>query len=158
MEIERIDGLDDLLDRFLTGGRSTHQRQRPEFHGPRHTRIMLPVDQQLQAMRRREERLRAANAPPPEPGIVEKAVGTIAAVAVAVTDTVTAVLPLVGKARAVAFLREHLAGGARPAAQMERLAREAGISATALRRGRNALKIKPQKVGNAWFWSLPAGS
>jgi hypothetical protein len=53
-----------LLDRWLAPLRSHRQRQRPEHYGPRFEGRQLPLDVQLDAVRRREERLRALNAPP----------------------------------------------------------------------------------------------
>jgi hypothetical protein len=45
-----------------------------------------------------------------------------------------------------------------PATEIERRATDAGISKTALRLARNALRIKPQKIGRASFWGLTAES
>jgi hypothetical protein len=79
--------------------------------------------------------------------------GTVEAVA-AVTDALT----LVGRARGMAFLRVQLAAGPLPATEIERRAKAAGVTPSALRKGRNALGIKPQKIGRAWVWALPVES
>ena len=63
---------------------------------------------------------------------------------------------------AAAFLLDELADEARPAAEVQRLAKKAGISEKALRRGRERLGIRPRRVGfgrgGEWVWSLPASS
>jgi hypothetical protein len=58
---------------------------------------------------------------------------------------------------AEAFLRVELAGGPRPAKDIERAARDAGISSTTLRRARAALGITSHKSGfsGGWEWTLP---
>jgi hypothetical protein len=136
-----FDDTTGLFDRWLSPWRG--HRQRIEHHGPRE----LPLDQQLDAVRRRDERIAELNRPPEPAGIVEQVLGAVAEA-----------VGLVGKAKAAAFLREQLAHGPVAATEIERRAKTAGITRTALRRGRNALKIKPRKVGNAWFWALPAES
>jgi hypothetical protein len=65
---------------------------------------------------------------------------------------------VIDRAKAAAFLREQLAAGPVSTVEIERRAKGAGITKTVLRKGPNALGIKPQKIGNAWFWALPAES
>ncbi len=61
---------------------------------------------------------------------------------------------------AAAFLLDELADGEQKAADVQRLAKKAGISEKALRRGRERLGIRPRRVGfgrgGEWVWSLPA--
>jgi putative DNA primase/helicase len=61
------------------------------------------------------------------------------------------------KAEAVEFLEATLASGPVAAADLQKDARGAGISAKALRSAREALAIKPEKAGfgEGWVWSLP---
>jgi KaiC/GvpD/RAD55 family RecA-like ATPase len=58
---------------------------------------------------------------------------------------------------AVEFLQEELSLGARPAKEIDKARRDAGISERTLRRARESLGIKPQKNGlnGAWTWELP---
>jgi hypothetical protein len=58
---------------------------------------------------------------------------------------------------ATEFLMTELADGARPAKEIEKARRDAGISERTLRRAREDLGIKPQKNGlnGAWTWELP---
>lgn len=59
---------------------------------------------------------------------------------------------------AVDWLREHLETGPAKAKDVQREAREAGISEKALRTARERLGIKPTKGGFSagWYWSLPS--
>jgi hypothetical protein len=60
------------------------------------------------------------------------------------------------KARAEDYLRKALADGPRPTKAVEEEAREVGqISKRTLERARGELKIPTQKVGDAWWISLP---
>ncbi|HKT32837.1 MAG TPA: AAA family ATPase [Gammaproteobacteria bacterium] len=58
---------------------------------------------------------------------------------------------------AVDWLRVLLADGPRKAGEVQREARQAGISDKALRRARERLKVRPSKSGfsGAWTWTLP---
>jgi hypothetical protein len=64
-------GYDDtagLFDRWLAPLRGARQRQRSEWHGPQFQGHELPLDQQLDAVARRDRRLAELNrAPEPEP-------------------------------------------------------------------------------------------
>ena len=59
------------------------------------------------------------------------------------------------------FLRDALAGGPQPAKDVQRGAREAGISDATLRRAKSALHVTARKVGRpgmpgqGWVWALP---
>lgn len=59
---------------------------------------------------------------------------------------------------AMDFLRETLAAGAVKAGDVQRQARQAGISDKALRRARERLGIRPRKreYAGGWWWELPA--
>ena len=60
---------------------------------------------------------------------------------------------------ASAFLEECLGDGERSANEIERLAKEAGISVATLKRAKDALNIKAHRAGfgkdGRWLWSLP---
>jgi hypothetical protein len=58
---------------------------------------------------------------------------------------------------ATEFLMTELADGPRPAKEIEKARKDAGISERTLRRAREDLGIKPQKNGlnGAWTWELP---
>jgi hypothetical protein len=105
------------------------------------------VDWMLDAVRRRDERIRLLNAPevPPEP---EAEVGE-APVVVAKTKKPSELQR--AKAFLVDTLREPVL-----ATTVEKLAVEAGISKRTLRRAGKALKVKSRRKGNRgpWFWSL----
>lgn len=62
-----------------------------------------------------------------------------------------------GTDKAADWLREVLRAGPMAAQEVERIARDAGISPKSLRRAREKLGIKPQKqgFGGGWWWSLP---
>jgi hypothetical protein len=61
--------------------------------------------------------------------------------------------------RASQFLEDCLADGERAADEVYRLAKEAGISDSTLRRAKDALHVKVQRAGfgkeGRWLWSLP---
>jgi hypothetical protein len=61
------------------------------------------------------------------------------------------------KDEAMDFLRDELTHGSVAAKDVQKQAREAGISDKALRNAREALGIKPQKDGfqSGWVWKLP---
>jgi putative DNA primase/helicase len=58
---------------------------------------------------------------------------------------------------AMDFLRAHLATGPSKAKEVQKEAREAGISEKTLRTARERLGIKPTKSGfsSGWFWEMP---
>ena len=58
---------------------------------------------------------------------------------------------------AVEFLIAELKGGKRPAADVQRAAKKAGISTWQLKRGKRELKVKSSKDGmdGGWWWELP---
>lgn len=62
-----------------------------------------------------------------------------------------------GTGKAVEWLREVLVDGPMAASEVERCARDHGISTKMLRRARESLGIKPQKQGfeGGWWWSIP---
>jgi hypothetical protein len=91
--------------------------------------------------------------PEPQPCVLERAADVVADAAAAVVEAVS----LTGKAKAMAFLREQLANGPLPMLEVERRALAAGVTKSALRKGRNALKIKPRFTGYCWMWELPGG-
>lgn len=59
---------------------------------------------------------------------------------------------------AVDWLRDELDAGARPARDVQKSARAAGLSDKALRTARGRLGVKPMKsgFGGGWTWALPA--
>ena len=59
------------------------------------------------------------------------------------------------RADAKKFLRETLAQGPRPAADMEDEADANGIAPATLKRARKELNIRAFKLGRAWYWELP---
>jgi hypothetical protein len=144
-----FDDTRDLLARWLSPAR-TPARARTEWWGARPEGRQYSIDAQFEAMRRREARLREANQQ-----VVAAPVGIVERAVEAVVDAI----PLVGKARGMAFLRGQLANGPLPATEIQRRAIAAGVTNAALRKGRNALGIRPQKLGGGpWVWGLPAGS
>jgi hypothetical protein len=94
-----------LFDRWLSPWRGC--RQRIEHHGPRE----LPIDQQLDAVRRRDARIRELNAPP--------VVGDLLPGPIAAPEPVPALTP---RERATAFLRDLLGKGPVAALEVQRLA------------------------------------
>lgn len=58
-------------------------------------------------------------------------------------------------AEAMAFLRVAMAGGPRPAAEVEREGLAAGHTHTTLQTARARLSIRSQRKGNAWVWIPP---
>lgn len=62
-----------------------------------------------------------------------------------------------GKAEAMEFLKEILAGGSRPASEVKAHAHEAGITDKMLRTAREALGLDVTKGGmsEGWIWALP---
>ena len=66
------------------------------------------------------------------------------------------------KANAVEFLQAALAGGPVPAAEVNRMAREHGLTPKAVRSGREALGVKIERdgfgPGSKSLWSLPKGT
>ena len=59
------------------------------------------------------------------------------------------------RADAKKFLRETLAQGPRPAADMEDEADANGIAPATLKRARKELNIRAFKLAKAWYWELP---
>ena len=61
------------------------------------------------------------------------------------------------KAEAVEFLEDALAGGPMAVSEVQAAARKAGITSKSLRSAREALRIKPEKLGmdQGWVWRLP---
>ncbi|MGO9947484.1 MAG: hypothetical protein ACLPWG_11600 [Steroidobacteraceae bacterium] len=68
------------------------------------------------------------------------------------------------RSEAEEFLRDALAGGPRPATEIEAEAKGAGISWRTIRRAQKALGIKPHRKAESgdglgksgrWYWSLP---
>jgi hypothetical protein len=57
---------------------------------------------------------------------------------------------------AVDVLREILADGPMPAADVQAEARRAGVSAATLRRAKDGLRVVSRKTGGTWTWYLPA--
>ena len=54
------------------------------------------------------------------------------------------------------WLREQLGGGPLPKLELERRAREAGMSWASVRRAQHVLGIRPRKAGDGpWLWGLP---
>ncbi len=52
-------------------------------------------------------------------------------------------------------LRTILADGPLPATVVQRQAAELGLSQSTLRRAREALRVRPRKVGPSWVWACP---
>ncbi len=61
------------------------------------------------------------------------------------------------RADAEGFLREQLAVGMKPVREVEDAAKQRGISAATLRRAREALGVKSDKLNfnGVWYWHLP---
>jgi KaiC/GvpD/RAD55 family RecA-like ATPase len=57
--------------------------------------------------------------------------------------------------RAVDFLKNELAGGRRPAAELFKKAAEQDISEKTLRNAKKALDVNVTKDGKRWFWAMP---
>jgi hypothetical protein len=59
------------------------------------------------------------------------------------------------------FLQAALANGPMPASEINRMAREHGLTAKAVRSAREALGVKIERdgfgPGSRWLWSLPRG-
>ena len=66
------------------------------------------------------------------------------------------------KAEAITFLEAALADGSRPAAEVERAARDHGLASKAIRSARKALGVKIERdgfgSGSKSMWSLPGGT
>ena len=52
------------------------------------------------------------------------------------------------------FLEEELAKAPKPVSEIQKVAKEAGISKASLQRAKDELEIKSQKCGDSWNWSL----
>lgn len=52
------------------------------------------------------------------------------------------------------FLRQTLADGAKPAAEVESAAEAAGISRATLMRAKKDMQITSKREGNGWTWKL----
>ena len=69
--------------------------------------------------------------------------------------------PQTAKAAAAQFLQAALAGGPVPATQVSRMAHEHGLTAKAIRMGREALGVEIERSGfgpgGRSLWSLPGG-
>jgi len=59
------------------------------------------------------------------------------------------------RAEAKEWLKAALAGGARPAREMEDEATAMSIATATLKRARKELNIQASRKGNAWYWELP---
>jgi putative DNA primase/helicase len=57
--------------------------------------------------------------------------------------------------RAISFLKEELAGGARPSNAIIEAAKDADIPKRTLERAKGKLGVKSDKVGQHWEWKLP---
>jgi hypothetical protein len=145
---------DGLFDRMLRKQqRTVPQRQRPETHPamPRFQGRELPLDVQLRAVAARDRRIAELNRPQPAPGLLAKAVTAVVGAAVA---AVAAFSPGKPRERAAQFLRDVLANGAVvPALEVERLAKEAGISGRTLCRAKAIVGIKHVRNADlSWSW------
>jgi hypothetical protein len=93
----------------------------------------------------------------------ERCVETSRVVVVGTTDTTARALlrgPASGeravkRTAAVEWLAAFLAAGPKPVSEVEDAAGAEGISQATLRRSREALDIKPEKLGHGWVWKLP---
>jgi hypothetical protein len=56
----------------------------------------------------------------------------------------------------MAWLREALKDGPRPAKELEANARAAGIPHTTLQHARERAYIRSQRIGNRYIWTTPA--
>jgi hypothetical protein len=52
------------------------------------------------------------------------------------------------------FLEEELSKGPKPVKEVQKLAKEAGISSASLQRAKEELEIRSQKNGDSWSWAL----
>jgi hypothetical protein len=149
-EYEKISSLDGLFSGLLEKqARGVQEQHGPqwaphEHHGPRFQGRSLPVNDQLDAVARYNARIAELNRPKTGTGIIERAVA-------AVVDAVA----LTGRAKAMAWLTDALANGPQPARDLKRRAATAGITATALRRGRKKLKVRTYMRDRTSFWALP---
>lgn len=99
-------------------------RARTEWHGPRHQGRELPIDQQLDAMRRRDERIRELNRPP--------VVGDLLPGPIGAAEPVPAP-PVTKLERAMAWLTQALADGPLPERDVQARARIAGFTRKTLK-------------------------
>jgi hypothetical protein len=111
----------------------------------------LPIDAQLDAVRRRDQRIAELNRPalPKPPGIVEQVVGAVAAVVTPVPQTEIA--------RAVGWLADLLKAGQLPEKQVQCMAHNAGIKARTLKRAKRRAGVRSVRIGQTrWDWALPS--
>jgi hypothetical protein len=59
--------------------------------------------------------------------------------------------------QAKALLADVLRGGPVEATEVAEVARMSGISEATLRRAKDALSVRSERVGGSWLWALPEG-
>jgi hypothetical protein len=108
----------------------------------------LPIDMQLDAVRRYQERIDAANRPPTP----------LQAIAAEVADVVTTVVKkrITKTQAAMEWLRTVLEHGPVAQKDIERMAGEAKIGTKPLKMAKGRLKVRSVREGRGyWVWQMP---
>jgi hypothetical protein len=104
------------------------------------------IDWQIDAVARRDEKMRALNLPPTKGEVVAGIVGDVVAVVKRVTKT----------AAAVEWLAQVLRDGPRPQREIEEMARKEKIGTKPLKVAKKKLKVESVRKGANFFsWRLP---
>ena len=138
-----------LLDRLLHAGQQ-RRRYVGETHPamPRFQGREYPLDVQLEAVRRRDARMRELNRPAPEPGLLARVAETVAAAVLSVPQTEIA--------KAVTWLQATLGNGPVPEKQVQDRARNAGIKASHFETCEGPGWRESLRIGQSrWDWALP---
>jgi hypothetical protein len=136
-----FEDLQGLFDRNLAAMRRAEERQARQER-------RLPINAQIDAIKRRDQRIAAMNGPPAGPGVVQKVIETIA-------DAVLPV-PQTEIAKAVTWLTETLKAGPLPEKDVQERARNAGIKPRTLKRAKGKASVKSLRIGQSrWDWALP---
>jgi hypothetical protein len=147
----KFEDKDGLFDRLLRGQQGGRQRQHRAWYGPRAEWRELPINAQLDAVAKRDARLREANAPKPQPGIIEKAVALVA-------DVITPV-PQTEIARAVAWLLAVLKNGPVAEKRVRQMAVFEKIAPRTLKRAKKRADVRSiRNADRSSSWALPAAT
>jgi hypothetical protein len=108
-----------------------------------------PLDWQLDAVARRDERMRALNLPPTRGEVVAGIVGDV-------VEAVKKVAKVTKTAAAVEWLASVLRDGPRPQREIEEMARKEKIGTKPLKVAKKKLKVESVRKGANFFsWRLP---
>jgi len=109
----------------------------------------------LDAVRRRDDRMRALNPPKAGPGLLAKVADAVVGAAVVAVDAMVPV-QAPAKQRAIDWLTNTLSAGPVLANVMKARAKAAGIRPRTLRRAAEAVAVRyVRNADKSWSWALP---